>query len=125
MREESGRRVNMGLLCLVMVSCFASLIVTPRGYKSKWSPFAPLHPLTQSIIASSPPSLRVKRKREREREREGERGDFWDLESVAAPSLSSHGGRRLDPFHDHARSSTKPHESGVHDGDRAHDPPRV
>jgi hypothetical protein len=79
------------------------------------------HTINHCLLAS----LLARERKEREREREGERGDFWDLESVAAPSLSSHGGRRLDPFHDHARSSAKPHESGVHDGDRAHDPPRA
>jgi hypothetical protein len=37
--EESGRSVNMGLLCpllrLVRAYCFASSVVTPWGYKSK------------------------------------------------------------------------------------------
>jgi hypothetical protein len=37
--EESGRHVNMGLphllLCLASAHCFASSIVTPRGYKSE------------------------------------------------------------------------------------------
>jgi hypothetical protein len=35
MCEEWGRHVNMGLLCLVRVRRFASLVVTLRCYKSR------------------------------------------------------------------------------------------
>jgi hypothetical protein len=107
--EELGRCVNVGLLHLVRVHRFASLVVTPWGYKSRRSPYWTLHPLTRTSVASSPPSscLKRERKREREREREGERGggrerkhrgNFWGLESFASPSLTNYGRIRLDPF---------------------------
>jgi hypothetical protein len=73
-------------------------------------PCTPLHPLTQSAVASSPPSLCLNREREREI------GIFWDLLSVASPALSSHGGTRLDPFQGHTGPSIKPREPEIHDG---------
>jgi hypothetical protein len=63
-------------------------------------------------------------KRERERGREIQREDFWGLASVASPSLSSHGGTRLDPFLGHVDAPVEPHEHGVHDGSRASNLPR-
>jgi hypothetical protein len=42
MCEESGKHVNVGLLCrllrLVRIHCFTISVVTPRGYKGKRSP---------------------------------------------------------------------------------------
>jgi hypothetical protein len=73
-------------------------------------PCTPLHHLTQSAVASSPPSLCLNREREREI------GIFWDLLSVASPALSSHGGTRLDPFQGHTGPSIKPREPEIHDG---------
>jgi hypothetical protein len=113
--EELGRHVNMGLLCLVRAHCFTSSVVTPRGYKSRWTPLHTLHLLTQSIVLSSPPSLCLKR---RERKKEGKKREiFWDLESAASPFLSSHGRTRLDPLQGHAWSHAKPCEPSVYDGE--------
>jgi hypothetical protein len=65
--EEFGWHVNMGLLCLlpclVRAHRFASLVVTPQGNKSCGRPCAPLHPPTRTPVASSPPSVRLKRER--------------------------------------------------------------
>jgi hypothetical protein len=75
MCEDYGRHVNMDLLHLVRARLFTSSVVTVWGYKTVSCPCAQPHPLTQSI-----------------------KRDYWDLESVAYTSLSSHGGTRLDPF---------------------------
>jgi hypothetical protein len=56
---------------------------------------------------------------------ERERVVFWGLESVASPSLLSHGETRLDPFHGHAGALVGPREPRVHDGGRAHDLPHA
>jgi hypothetical protein len=87
-----GRHVNMGLLHLVRACCFASSVVTPWGYKSEQSP---LHTPTSSRTISHCllTSFLASEKRKREKEREG----FGGLESIASPSLSNHGGTRLDP----------------------------
>jgi hypothetical protein len=55
------------LLCPVRARCFASSVVTLQGYKIKRSPVRPLHPLAQTVVASSPPSMRLKREREKKR----------------------------------------------------------
>jgi hypothetical protein len=75
--EESGRRVNMGLLQLARAHCFTS-VVTPQSYKVGGLPCASLRPLAQAPIASSPPFICLKRERERDK------GNFWGLESVAS-----------------------------------------
>jgi hypothetical protein len=53
MCEESRRRVNVGLPCLLLCflksHCFTSSAAAPRGYKWKWSP---LHTLMSSRIIS-------------------------------------------------------------------------
>jgi hypothetical protein len=48
---------------------FASLVVTPQGYKAGDRPCANLCPLAQTPIASSPPSMWLKGKRGGERSR--------------------------------------------------------
>jgi hypothetical protein len=68
MCEESRSDINIDLLCLVRVHCFASSLVTLRGYKSSSHHCVALHLLRQSIVPSSPPSLRLKRKRKRKKE---------------------------------------------------------
>jgi hypothetical protein len=65
--EELGWYVNMSLLRLVRVHRFASSIVTPQGYKASDRPCTHLHPLTQTPVTSSPPSLCLKRQKDRER----------------------------------------------------------
>jgi hypothetical protein len=71
MYEESGRRVNMGLLCLLLhlvrVCCFSSSVVTTWGYKSERSP---LHMVTSSRTNSSCLLASFLAPEERERERE-------------------------------------------------------
>jgi hypothetical protein len=68
--KELERLVIMGLLCPFTVpvwACrFTSSIVTLRGIKASNHPYANLHPLTQTLVASSHPSLCLKRKRGRE-----------------------------------------------------------
>jgi hypothetical protein len=122
MCEESGRHVNMGLLCLARARCFASSVVTPRGYKSEQLPScAPTssHTISHCLLAS------FHAPKEREGEGEGDtKGRFLGLASVASPSLSSHGGTRLDPFLGHVDAPVEPHEHGVHDGGRASNLPR-
>jgi hypothetical protein len=113
------RHVNISLLRLIRVRCFTSSVVTPWGYKSRWSLLhSPIssHTIHRSLLTSFP--MPKKKEREKERKR-GKKGDYWDLESVASPSFSSHGKTRLDPFQGHAGSPAKPHELGVYDGDGA------
>jgi hypothetical protein len=43
--KELVRHVNLGLLRLVRAHRFASLVVTPQGYKAGGHPCAHLHPL--------------------------------------------------------------------------------
>jgi hypothetical protein len=64
----------MGLQCLVRARRFTSSVVTPQGYKSRWSPLRTLassHIIRHSLLISFPMPI----KRERERERERERGE--------------------------------------------------
>jgi hypothetical protein len=108
--EELGRCVNVGLLHLVRVHRFASLVVTPWGYKSRRSPYwtpTSSHTNFCCLLASFLVLEKGEKEREREREREGEReggrerkhrGNFWGLESFASPSLTNYGRIRLDPF---------------------------
>jgi hypothetical protein len=104
--EELGRCVNVGLLHLVRVHRFASLVVTPWGYKSRRSPYwtpTSSHTNFYCLLASFLVLEKGEREREREREREGgrerkHRGNFWGLESFASPSLTNYGRIRLDPF---------------------------
>jgi hypothetical protein len=67
--KESGWRANSCLLRPFTVSVracrFASSGVTPWGYKAGDRPYVNLRPLVRPLIASSPPSLRLKRKRDR------------------------------------------------------------
>jgi hypothetical protein len=65
MCEELGKHVNTSLLCLVRARYFAS-VVTPRGYKSKWSPLRTLTSSRTNNCCLAPPSLRMKREREKE-----------------------------------------------------------
>jgi hypothetical protein len=62
--EELERCVNMGLVCHfttpVRARCFASSVVTLRGYKVGGCPCTNLRPLARTPIASSPPSLCLK-----------------------------------------------------------------
>jgi hypothetical protein len=75
--EESGWHVNIHLLRPFIASIrahrFASLVVTPWGYKSGSRPCANLRPLTETPIASSSPSLWLKKK-ERQTDRSRTRG---------------------------------------------------
>jgi hypothetical protein len=61
--KELERRVNMCLLlpftAPVRDRCFASSVVTPRGYKAYGWPCTNLHPLARTLVASSPPSLHL------------------------------------------------------------------
>jgi hypothetical protein len=120
--EELGWHVSSCLSCpfiaLVRACRVASTGVTPRGYKVGGCPCTRLCPLAQPLIASSPRSLWLKRKRDRE-EKQGR--ELLSLQGVASPSLLSHGGEGLDHVGGHTRASAKPHESRVHDDDRAHD----
>jgi hypothetical protein len=84
--------------------------VTHRVIKARGHPWAPPHPLAQSVIPSLSPSLCLKGKRDEKREKETEKRekrekkekrkkrDYLDLKSAASPCFSSHGGTRLDPF---------------------------
>jgi hypothetical protein len=69
LREELERHVNISLLlpftAPVRAHRFASLVLTPWGYKAGGRPCANLRPLVRTPIASPPPSLRLKRKRGR------------------------------------------------------------
>jgi hypothetical protein len=62
--EESGRCVDVGLLCLIRAHRFASSVLTSRGYKVGDRPCPPLRSLTRTPIDSSLPSLCLKRERE-------------------------------------------------------------
>jgi hypothetical protein len=42
------------------------------------------------------------------------------LQGVASPSLPNYGRAELDRFRGHATAPTKPHDSWVHEGGRAH-----
>jgi hypothetical protein len=68
--KELGWCVNMCLLhpftLPVWAHCFASSVVTPRGYKAGGHLCANLHHLARPPVVSMPPSLRLKRKRNRE-----------------------------------------------------------
>jgi hypothetical protein len=112
--EELRRRVNMGLLRLVRAHHFASSVVTQWGYKAGGRPCTHLCPLAQTLVASSPLSLRLKIQKDRYRNRV----KFWGLESATSPSLSNHGGAGLDPFRNHTGAPAGPHKPGVHDGGR-------
>jgi hypothetical protein len=69
--------------------CFASSVVTPRGYKSKRPPLLSLTS-SRTIRCCLLASFLEPKKGERESGGgERERGDFWGIESVAAPSLLS------------------------------------
>jgi hypothetical protein len=76
--KESGWRVNMYLLHLFTASIrarrLAPSVVIPRGYKASRQPCANLRPLAQTPVASSPPSLWLKKK-ERQRDRSRNRGE--------------------------------------------------
>jgi hypothetical protein len=115
------RRVNVGLLhlllCLVRAHCFASLVLTPRGYKSKQPPLrTPTSSHTNSCrLLVSFPWLK-----KGGREIESETGG---LESVASPSLSSYGRPMLDLFRGHIGAPIEPRELGVHDGGEARNLP--
>jgi hypothetical protein len=93
--------------------------VTSWGYKSERLPLRT--PIFSRIIRHSlliSFSTVEMKDREKEGKEERKRGDSWDLESVASPSLSSHGRTRLDPFQGHAGSPAKPSELEVFDGGR-------
>jgi hypothetical protein len=126
----------MGLQCLVRARRFTSSVVTPQGYKSRWSPLRTLassHIIRHSLLISFPMPIKRERERERERkrrkeERKKERKKEWYyqvLGSVASPSLSSHGRRRLDSFQGHTGSPANSHEPKVYDGDGACGLPRA
>jgi hypothetical protein len=75
--EELGRCVNVGLLHLVRVHRFASLVVTPWGYKSRRSPYwtpTSSHTNFCCLLASFLVLEKGEKERERERERGRERG---------------------------------------------------
>jgi hypothetical protein len=112
----------MGLQCLVRARRFTSLVVTPQGYKSRWSPLHTLassHIIRHSLLISFP--MPIKRERERKRRKEKRKKEWYYqvLGSVASPSLSSHGRRRLDSFQGHTGSPANSHEPKVYDGDGA------
>jgi hypothetical protein len=71
--------------------------------------FAHPYIILQSVVAFSSSSLRLKKTKRR-------KGDFLGVESVASPSLSSHGGTRLDPFQGYIGEPTEPPEARDHDG---------
>jgi hypothetical protein len=76
MCEESGWRVNMGLLCLVRACSFMSSVVTPWGYKSRRSPLrTPTSSRTihHSILTSFP----TPKEREWEKKRENKKGGLF------------------------------------------------
>jgi hypothetical protein len=115
MCEEAGRHVNMGLLhlllCLVSTHCFTSSVVTPQGHKSRRSPLrmpTSSYIVRYSLLTSFPmPEKKVRERRKR-------KGDYWDLQSVASPSLSSYGETRFDPLQGNAGSPIKPCEPRVY-----------
>jgi hypothetical protein len=119
MCKKSRRRVNLGLLRLVRVHHFTSSVVTPWGYKRIWFP---LNTQTSSCIIHRSLLTSFPRPKKKEREKRGKRkkGDSWDLENVVSPSLSSHGGTRLDPFWGHIGSPARPRELGAYGSGRAH-----
>jgi hypothetical protein len=63
--DVEGARAGVGVACELMFTAsvrachFASLVVTPQGYKAGGCPYVNLRPLTRPPIVSSPPSLRV------------------------------------------------------------------
>jgi hypothetical protein len=119
------------LLRLVRACRFTFLVVTPRGYKSKWSPLrtpTSSHTIHSSLFTSFPVAMERGRERERQKTRKEKRrkeGCYWVLGYVDAPSLSSHGGTRLEPFQGHTGSPAKPREPRVHDSYKAHGLPRA
>jgi hypothetical protein len=106
--EDVGWCINSCLLRLFTVPAgahrFASLIVTPWGYKAGDRSCAqPTSPRTISHrLPTSFPTV-----------------------GVVSPSLPSHGGVRLICVRGYARASAKPHESGVYNGIRARDLPHA
>jgi hypothetical protein len=81
----------------------------------------PLHPLAQSPFPLTP--FRAPKKKEREIRRKNK--GVGDFESVASPSLSSHGETRVDPFQGHVVSLARPCEPEVDDGGGAHSLPHA
>jgi hypothetical protein len=79
------------LLRLVRARCFASSVVTPRSYKSKWSPLRTLissHTISHCLLVFF---LALEKKRDKTKRY------FLGLESDASPLLLSHGKTRFDP----------------------------
>jgi hypothetical protein len=116
----------MGLLCLVRVGRFTSLVVTPQGYKSRRSHLhtpASSCAIYHSLLTSFPVPTKKEREKKEEKGKRKKEGVLRVLESVASPSLSIHGGIGLDSFQGHTGSPAKPQKPSVYDGDGAHDLP--
>jgi hypothetical protein len=109
--EELQRHVNMWLLhpftALVRAHHFAFLVVTPWGYKASGRPCGNLCLLARTPVASSSPSLGLKRKRGREIDLEtGEK--LLSLQGATSPSLLNNGRAGLDPIGGYAGTPTGP-----------------
>jgi hypothetical protein len=103
--------------------------VTPQVYKSWWSPSCTLassRTFRHSLLATFPTPKNKEGCKEEKREKRKEKrkkGEYWDLESFASPSSSSHGKTGLDPFHGYVGSPAKAYKTRVYDGGRARDVP--
>jgi hypothetical protein len=84
------------------------------------------HTIRRSLLTSFlAPTKKERERRNVEKVKRRRERYYWVLRSVASPSLSSHGGTRLDSCHGQARSPAKPREPRVHDGDGAHGLPHA
>jgi hypothetical protein len=87
---------------------FAFSVVTPWGYKASGRPCVNLHPFERLPVASSPPSLWLKRKRGREIDIETGERELLSLQGIASPSILNYGGAGLDPIRGHVGVSVGP-----------------
>jgi hypothetical protein len=84
------------------------------------------HTIRRSLLTSFlAPTKKERERRNVEKVKRRRERYYWVLRSVASPSLSSHGGTRLDSCHGQARSPAKPREPRVYDGNGAHSLPRA
>jgi hypothetical protein len=107
------------LLCLFTTSVesirFASLVVTPWGYKA--SLITPTHPTSSCTISlcSSTSPLRLKKRKNRETNPKETRGGCFSLQGNSSSLLRFHGRVMLARVGDHTRAPAKSSKSGVYD----------